>query len=229
MATSINDIFRPDQLLDIDTLEELELGPDPAAVAREQADAEAERLAAELEQRNEAMARQAAELQERLRQHDEPQRQYADVGTGTERYAQQQQAEPRPEDWDPVGQRLWDNARALEQLEAWKQQQELQAQEAQFQHWSASEEGRFTSTQPDYAEAKNHVITRRTEFWTKLGLPPTHPSDELAIQGKAPPQSARALVAGEANLLVRTAHRNGKSFPSVVYNLARQWGYSRRK
>jgi hypothetical protein len=116
---------------------------------------------------------------------------------------------------DPVGY-LSNRIQALEasqqndmlQSQQW---QNLEATRQQFLGYVADQVAEFTKTYPDYPQAIQHLIERRTNDYRLLGIPRSQ-------WGK--------LVDQETEQLSISAVQQGKNPAEIAYQMAREWGFS---
>src|SRR6516164_866018 len=214
-------LFSPSELLADDEELEAEFAPSPPAQPTEpeptpEQQAEIDRLErqlAELQQRDEATRRELAAREEQFWRLDEREKQIAEARQAADQAVkqyEQQQADARPEDWDPVGQRLWDQNKQLEQLGARIQQHEQVRAQAEFNQWVNSQGQAFAQQNPDYQQAVEFLAADRVKFWQNAGYPQ---------------QQAIHIVASEASALANSARKTGKNFAAILYNEARARGY----
>jgi hypothetical protein len=232
-------VFNPAETAEID--ENVELGQESPAspgeatpVSPEEAPAQeppaeqpppAEETRADKRIRQLLAERQAAvqerdQLREQWARLDERTKQVKEAREAAERAQQQQQIDEKRA-IDPVGAELDATKQQLQELLAWKQQQEQNFQQLQqgiqvdrqqqdFNNWVVAEAQSYSRQQPDYADAARHAAEWRIQWWQELGLPP---------------DQARQMVIHESNLLAQISRQSGKPFAPVIYKLAQSVGY----
>lgn len=133
------------------------------------------------------------------------------------RQAQQQAAPPPSFDDNPVDAAKYGIQQTAAQVDQVKAElDQLRAAEVARQidqHVAASEQ-QFAAKQPDYFEAVQHLQRLRHDTYRALG----------ATEEQIP-----ALLEGERQQLLRHALQTRADVPSMVYQLAKTWGYQPRQ
>src|SRR5689334_10705238 len=118
--TPTNEIFSGNETLTLEDAERQELGTvngEPVQPPQPEIDPDIDRQMAEAAQETEALRRQSDQMREQLVRHDERQRAIAEARKSSEGAAREwREAAQRPNpDIDPVGAKLWETERRLQE------------------------------------------------------------------------------------------------------------------
>jgi hypothetical protein len=243
MAAVPNNVFRPDELADVQDVEKLETEapaeqpepqPEPAP-----APAEPEKQAGPPHEehvpydRFKALNEYNRNLEQELAQHrefrlrlDERRRVLDEANARAQQTAEQQRyLSDRPDPaLDPVGAELWDlrqlrtqDHSTIEQLQSqlsqWNQNIQTGQENAQFTNWVTQQANDYYQQDPSYPNAAKYAADKRVAFWR-------------AVAPNAPQGLAEKMVEGESLLIARLAQQYGGQFAPALANLAREWGFS---
>lgn len=174
------------------------------------------------------LQRQLTEERERWARLDERTKQ---IKEAREVSQQAQEAAQRPDSSiDPLGAELWDTKKALNELVAWRQQQEQQfaqlqngftqnQQEQYFNNTIVAEANTYARAQPDYPDAAKYLADWRRGLLQNMGYSPEEAQQIMLAE-------ANVLIRG--NIVARQQGRTAKAFPEILYEAAKQVGYQVR-
>lgn len=175
---------------------------------------------AEFERKLAEAQRENSEYKERFARLDERRKMLHEAQTTAQRQAE---AAQRPDpNIDPVGAENYDIKQQLQQVLAWKQQQEQdfaqlqqtiqgQQQATQFDNYVVAAAQAYEREHPDYIPVAQHGANARVQWAV----------EECGLT----PEEARQVIQQEAQFWARIAANRGKTFPQAFYKFGQMMGY----